>query len=217
MATDRSLREDLAQEIITRLLSEKMPRIRDRFDAGYSERASFTSYFMVIIRNTHYDVLRESKYRMLDTLDERDEPHDPSAQESLVGRIVFKEEFAKLKAALDTYPRTRGKLECGLRLKYRLPLSVGLLCRWWPRMDEDAHRLQQDHRRVQDHELWAVAAEVLHCYETPPVKGDSLRKWVDVRVAELIRLMNRTHPHTVYDHRNFETLFAHYVESEYAT
>ena len=65
-------REDIFQEIITRLLSDKMFKIQKHFKFNLKRRPSFTSYFMVIVRNIYVDIFRENKLRIMNTVDHQE-------------------------------------------------------------------------------------------------------------------------------------------------
>ena len=86
---DAALREVLVQEILTRLLSDKIHKIKARFDPGGDQKASFTSYFHVIIRNLYYDIVRENKFKPLPLEENMDDLASEEQGETWFKNIVI--------------------------------------------------------------------------------------------------------------------------------
>jgi len=214
--------EDIFQEIITRLLSDKMQRIQQQFDFSYqyknfSKRSLFTSYLMVVVRNIYMDIIRERSVRPLTTghvlpIDEVLEHYDDRG-EDMLSRLVIDRECRKLKTVLALYYMSQARLELCLKLKCRILLSrEDVSCCFPGSRGEDLSILLQDFKGVKDKELFDMVVPVFNRLEGRINKSDSLRKWVSVRLDEIAAQMNRTHGTDVYNSKNLMDLIDFYYE-----
>ncbi len=62
---DPAEREDIFQEILARLIEDKIYKIQEKYDFNFHKISSFTSYFMVTVRNIYIDIIRERNVRPL--------------------------------------------------------------------------------------------------------------------------------------------------------
>ncbi len=139
--THRDEWEDIFQEVITRLIADKMSRIRERFDFAYhedifSKKSFFTSYLMVTVRNIYMDIIRERNVRLLTggqvrPIDEVLEFYDYE-DEKMLKHLAIYEEFHKLHMILALFHKGRPKLELCLKLKCRIPLTQDDIYRCFP-------------------------------------------------------------------------------------
>ncbi|MCP5103080.1 MAG: sigma-70 family RNA polymerase sigma factor [bacterium] len=208
-------REDIFQEVLTRLIEDKIYKIRDRYDFNFNKISSFTSYFMVSVRNIYIDIMRERSVRPLTAggLQEIDDVADLHGDKTMINRLVLNEELVKLQTILLLYYKSRARLELCLKLKYRVPVLKEDIEKCFPRCtEEDVDTLAQDFKFARDKGVFEKILSVFNYHEARENKSDSLRKWVNVKVDEIITHLNRTHGANVYNNKNFADFVALYYQ-----
>ena len=212
--------EDVFQEVITRLISGKIYRIREKFDFSYHyqnfpKKSFFTSYLMVTVRNIYMDILRERRVRPLTAgeLQPMDETLDIVKDEQMLSRLVIGEEFIKFRAVLALYYKSRPRLELCLKLKCRIPLAGDDIHRCFsPCSAADLHALAQDFRGFKDKTVFDIVVPVFNRLEGTGNKSDTLRKWVSIKIEEIAAHMNQTHGYDVYNSKNIMDFVSLYYE-----
>jgi len=199
-------REDIFQEVLTRLIEDKIYKIRDKYDFGFKKVSSFTSYFMVAVRNIYIDIIRERNVRPLTSGDVReiDDVPDRHGDKTMINRLVLDEELVKLRTILLLFYKSRARLELCLKLKYRIPVVKEDIRRCFPNCrEEDIEILAQDFTRSRDKRVFEKILSVFNFHEARENKSDTLRKWINVKIDEIITHLNRTHNSAVYNTKNF--------------
>ncbi|MCP4221027.1 MAG: hypothetical protein GY765_40735 [bacterium] len=129
----------------------------------------------------------------------------------MLNKMVINEELARLQTILILYYKTRSKLELCLKLKYRLPVTRQDISGCFPDCsDEFINILTSDYKLIRDKQLFENILAVFNHYEGRGNKSDTLRKWINVKVDEIIGHLNRSHNCTVYDNKNFADFIALY-------
>jgi hypothetical protein len=228
--------EDIFQEVITRLISGKIYRIREKFDFSYQyqdsskkEAASptgnnagngkkisfFTSYLMVTVRNIYMDIIRERKVRPLTGGEflPIDDTIDIYEDKQMLNRLVINEEFQRFQTVLALYYKSRPRLELCLKLKCRVPLTEPDIHRCFPGCSRDEQKtLEQDFKGLRDKKLFDIVTPIFNRNERTENQGDTLRKWVSIKVDEITAHLNHTHGCTVYDSKNFVDFVSLYYQ-----
>jgi DNA-directed RNA polymerase specialized sigma24 family protein len=208
---------DIVQEIYARLLAGKLFQIQKKFDAGFGPAPSFTSYFMVCVRNMYIDVVREGRSLMMKGVEI---PMPAVAGDELspvqaLRSACLDEEFAKLQAILQLQPAGRERILLCLKLKCRLPVSAADVRRCFPGCSaEDISLLGADYRSRRDRDMYRAVVAAFNRNEARPVKADTLRKWVENKSGQLAVHMNRLHREDVYDSENISDLIALFIARE---
>jgi DNA-directed RNA polymerase specialized sigma24 family protein len=228
--------EDIFQEVMTRLISGKIHRIREKFDFNYQyhdsskrENASstdndvdkgekisfFTSYLMVTVRNIYMDIIRERKVRPLTSgeFQTMDETIDIYEDKQMWSRLVINEEFQRFQTVLALYYKSRPRLELCLKLKCRVPLTEHDIHQCFPCCSMDDHKiLEQDFKGLRDKKLFEIVASVFNHNERTENKSDTLRKWVSTKVDEITAHLNQSHGCEVYNSKNFVDFVSLYYQ-----
>ena len=228
--------EDIFQEVMTRLLSGKIYRIREKFDFSYQFQDSpkkemafptdkdvgkgkkisyFTSYLMVTVRNIYMDIIRERKVRPLTSgeFQTMDETIDVYEDKQMLSRLVINEEFQRFQTVLALYYKSRPRLELCLKLKCRIPLTENDIHQCFPRCSRDElNALEQDFKGLRDKKLFDMVAPVFNRNERTENKSDTLRKWVSIKVDEITAHLNQSHGCEVYNVKNFVDFVSLYYE-----
>lgn len=213
--TNPSDREDILQEVLTRLIEDKIYKIREKFDFNFTKVSSFTSYFMVAVRNIYIDIIRERNVRPLTSGDvqEIDDVPDLKGDKTMINRMLLKEELVKFQTILILYYKSRARLELCLKLKYRIPLTRRDIERCFPNCrEEDIRVFTQDFSLMRDKRVFEKIQSVFNYHESRENKSDTLRKWVNVKVEEIILHLNRTHGSKIYSIKNFADFIGLYYE-----
>lgn len=204
--TNPSDREDIFQEVLTRLIEDKIYKIRERYDFDFKKVSSFTSYFMVTVRNIYIDIIRERNVRPLTSGDvqEINDVPDRIGDKTMINRLVLNEELVKLRTILLLFYKSRARLELCLKLKFRIPVAKEDVERCFPNCrEEDIEILAQDFKLARDKRVFEKILSVFNYHESRENKSDTLRKWINVKIDEIITHLNRTHNFAVYNTKNF--------------
>lgn len=218
-------REDIYQEVITRLMEDKIYKIQKKYDFDfqvYTEEenrenlkkiSTFTSYLMVTVRNIYIDIIRERNVRPLTAgeLQEIGEVPDLQGEGKMISKLLLSEELAKLKTIFVMFYKSRPKLELCLKLKFRIPVSGGDVRQCFPDCSpQDSRILEQDFSQSKDKKVFETILPVFNRQEGRENKSDTLRKWINVKVDEIIAQLNRSHESNVYNNKNFADFVAFY-------
>lgn len=208
--------EDLVQEILTRLITRKMSRIQEKYDFNFKEMPSFKSYLMVTVRNIYIDIIRERKSRpnITDGYQPLDDVFDENRFDEMASRLMIEEELTLFRTLLDLYYRVRPKMELCLKLKFRIPIEEAEVKSVYPQFsNEDTIMLTRDFRFVSDKKMFGKINEIFNRYQARQNKSDSLRKWIDVKIEEIIAHLNRFHRGNVYNTDKIADLIRLYYQA----
>ena len=210
-------REDILQEVITRLIEDKIYKVSDRYDFNLKKISTFTSYLMVTIRNIYIDIVRERKIRPLTAgeLQPVDELFNPADSENVMNRMLIEEELVKFQTVMKLYYKARPKLELCLKLKFRIPIGKKETSQCFPGCSrEDIKMLTQDFKLVKDKTMFERVVLIFNRYGDKKSKSDTIRKWIFVKIDEIISHLNRTHNGVVYNRKNVGDLVSLYYQYE---
>jgi DNA-directed RNA polymerase specialized sigma24 family protein len=208
--------EDLVQEILTRLITHKMGRIQEKYDFKFKEMPSFKSYLMVTVRNIYIDIIRERKNRPLaaDGYQSLDDIFDENRYDEMASRLVIEQELRLFRTLLDLYFRVRPKLELCMKLKFRISIEAEEVKQTFPVFgSQDVEALTGDYRFVSDKKMFGTINEIFNTYQVKKNKSDSLRKWVDVKIEEMVSHLNRIHRGNVYNTDKIADLIRLYYQA----
>jgi len=206
---------DLIQEILTRLLADKIVKIQEKYNVCFNKLPSFTSYFMVCIRNIYIDIVREGKnatrQKNMQPLPEIETM--PLLAENAMNQLLLEEEFEKLNAIFQLQAANRHKIKICLKLKYRLLLSTSDIRQCFSAVSsQEIAILGQDFRTAKDLKMFKTVIPVFNAHDTKAVKADTLRKWVENKINDIIAQLNRMHQADIYNNSNFSDLVGLYFQ-----
>jgi len=200
--------EDIIQELMLVLMKGRLQKIW--FNYTKTEKiVEFSSYFMVSVRYIIANIIRkmDSKYISLDQQQTgrlaADAPLD------LMQESILQLETHRLNVILALYHNKRPKLELLLKLHFKLPISDENILKWSTELsDEDIKILKRDNLSFTRKQIFERINSVFNRVEEKERKPGALIRWIQVRINELITLMNKFHKMSVYDSRTFETLIS---------
>ncbi len=212
-------REDVFQEVITRLIEDKIYKIREKYDFKTKNFSTFTSYLLVTVRNIYIDIIRERNIRPLTAgeLEPADNLFDGDKNGDMMNKLLIDEELLKLRTIIKMYYRIRPKLELCLKLKYRIPVEKDDTRSCFPNCSRtDEETLTRDFKRVKDKTMFENVVGVFNLHEGRHSQSDTIRKWVFVKIDEIVSHLNRTHNAVVYNRKNVGELVLLYYQGRAA-
>jgi two-component SAPR family response regulator len=100
-----------------------------------------------------------------------------------------------------------------MKLKYRLTVTSEDVRRCFQRSDNaDISILTRDFRQTKDEEMYDAVITTFNRHDSAKHVGDSLRKWVNAKVNEIISHLNTAHGRIVYTEKLLGSLLSKYYE-----
>jgi RNA polymerase sigma factor (sigma-70 family) len=203
--------EDVVQHVNVRLL-EKMRVIESNFDGS----CLFRTYLSQIIRNACLNLYEsETRQPQLYRLEGEGIAHreDPNR------KLLVEHDIRVLTAILDQFNTQRSKLFLCLKLYYRIPIRRQDVLDWWPQCPpEHLHYLLStfghDFGDSPLNEIYQRVQPLLSEREKRSIPVDSLRRWVDERINQIIHLLNGSPPDAAYDRKTLGILLEYAVSPD---
>lgn len=184
--------DDIIQQITTELY-EKLPRIRAQFNGTALVRTYLSSIIRHACLNLHKKRRSEPAFVDLDEASLPSEAGDPDR------KLALEHSIRVLRAILAQFHADRPKLMICLKTMYRIPLTATEIRTWWPDGPEaDVQALLALSRSVEsgrtDKEVFAAIHPFITKAERSTSSHDSIRRWTDERIKQIISLLNGTPP-----------------------
>jgi RNA polymerase sigma factor (sigma-70 family) len=200
--------EDLVQQVNVRLW-EKMPVIQANFDGS----CLFRTYLSQVIRNAclnlrDKDTRQPQFYRLEGTAIA---PHEDAHR-----RLLIEHDVRVLMAILDQFNTQRPKLLLCLKLYYRIPIGRQDILDWWPQCPQKQIEnflsiFGAFFGDISEGELYERIQPLFAEMERRSAPSDSLRRWVDDKINQIIRLLNGSPPDAAYDRKTLGILLEYAV------
>ncbi|MEN8153816.1 MAG: hypothetical protein ABFR75_07310 [Acidobacteriota bacterium] len=204
--------EDIVQEIITRILDKNIHKIRETFDFTDTQNPTFSSYFLVTIRNIYIDIIREGKnlYEK-ENLEKDFEKAESANSGQMMNSLIIEEEFLKLEALIKLYHRISSRMILILKIKSKADISEKDILSCFPDCSrKDIEFFKNDFKHYREKIIFKKITPLFNKYESKKNRPDSLRKWISVKVDEIKNHMNNTHNNSPYNNSNISDLFIMY-------
>jgi len=207
--------EEVVQEIIARFLHDKIRGIRRRFDFENPELPTFTSYFLVTIRNIYIDILRkESRGRNLADSDAKIETVSDDRSGDMLSSLILEEEFRKFNGLMKLYYKSAPKLNLALKVKFNIPVDDADVLACFPDCTDEERQFLTGRSRLfaKNRKSMEKLVPVFNKYEGKSNNPDTLRKWISTRLEEIKRHMNRIHDKSPYNNSTISDLIILYFK-----
>jgi len=194
---------EVKQQVNEELLN-RIYKIRNQFQG----KSLLRTYLSVIIRNVCNDILRKKIRPNYTTLDET-MVLDTSVE--AMNGLVFEEEMVRLQKAIEFYYNQKWKLLLCLKLKFKVPFSY----EDFNNVNNDITQIEFD-RFVQqispyqdnpDIIIFSALTDILNRCENKNNTPDALRKWIKLKISELIDILNGNPPTSQYNEETLQILF----------
>lgn len=201
--------EDVVQELNAELLI-RLPRIRRRYDGSSFVR----TYFSAVVRNLCLKMHKKSRRKIrTEALDEEiaADPDDPMQKYQIEHAVGM---FRAIMRQYDHSPAFP-KLLVGLKLRYRLPLSSSDILRWLPHCpDAHVNRLISlfggEYEEMFERDVWKAITSVSNAVDRKVNTPDAFKKWVLLRIQEILALLNGEPRRTHFDQESLKVLVEDY-------
>lgn len=207
--------EEIVQEIITRFLHNKIDAIRRRFNFDDPELPTFTSYFMVTVRNIYIDIIRkETRGNKFVENEMEVEKLSDNRKRDMLNTLILEEEFKKFNALIKLYHRTGPKLNLTLKIKYNIPIEDTDILSCFPDCSEDEMDLFIDKsgNDIKNRRSMERIVPIFNKYEGKSNNPDTLRKWISTNLEEIKRQMNKIHSESPYNNSTISDLIILYYK-----
>ena len=198
-----SEREELIAAVTAKLL-ELFPRLR----RTYNGTSLLRTYVSAIVINLLNRMAREQKRTKRSLPPVESGAEDPALELAGHDIDVF---VRRLDTILGLFAQLTSKLVVILKCYYRIALDTAEVMSWYPRCDafsrDQILSLSRSSGKTVPHgELFAALALIVGEAEGRRVSADSLRKWTDHRIAEILRLLNGNPPRSAFDRKSLGEL-----------
>lgn len=201
--------EDIVQEIVQVLIARKLKAIRKGYEGDFNNVSQFSSYFMVVVRNIYIDILRKYRNEPLNSVDYVPEEveNNSEGRGEIPASLAVEMEMRKLGLIFRLFGKTAPRFSLLMRLKYRTEVNEDNVLSCYPSCSkEDIVLFTGNYSGVNDREMFSTICDAVNRNESKPSKSDTLRKWVDIKIKEVITHLNRHHGSDVYNSKIFEEL-----------
>ncbi len=204
-------RDDVVQFINEKLLTDKLSKMQKQYRPTYF----VVTYFSKIVHNLclEYSRKQRSSKRIEDfsiDISQTDvaSPGDVSQQ------VLIDEESRRLGTILRMYHKDRHRIELVLKALFGIGIDREDLLDLYPGASEnDINRLRKecnptsDSDNKTDKQLYKVLTGFLNKYERKQNTPDALRKWTNVKITEIIDLLNEKPKTSNYNKETLKILF----------
>jgi hypothetical protein len=207
---------DAVQYINEKLLTDKIFRMQQNYDSSYY----VVTYLSKIIQNICVDLSRvKLRNSIIDVSTESAEEAPGSDESVIVDQLTIQEELYRFETILRLFPRNRAKIELFLKIYCRIPISAGDIMKAYPAIDH-SDRLQflsklgdgSRYQEMKDGEIYNNLTSIINQIEEKRNTTDALRKWVDLKINEIINVMNSEPHNSTYDRETLKYLIQRYYE-----
>jgi DNA-directed RNA polymerase specialized sigma24 family protein len=208
-------RDDDYQEIVRRILQDKIERIRSNYNFDQHGERGFSSYFMAVVRNVFIDMVKSEKTHKERLVPDPDMDQRASKSGSVewLDEVALHKEFNKLKFVFKLFGTKRARVVTLLKLKYRISLDKSDAIECLPKVSsEEQTVLTSDFRKVTDGELFDTIEPIFIKHDGKGNQSGSLRRWVNLKIHEILELLNKSHNSQVYDDGVLEILLHLYYK-----
>ena len=194
---------EIKQQINEELLI-KLPKILIQ----YQNKSPLKTYIAAIVRNICNEIVRK-KIKSNITYLEEFVAYETSY--NLIDSLVIEDEKRRLKMALHMYNKQEPKLMLCLKLRFRMPFNITdftqLFQKFSPEDFDFFIEKIQPYKEISDLAIFSALTTLFNKYKDKDNTPGALRKWIAVKIAELVKLLNGNPPTYFYTEETFQILF----------
>lgn len=199
-------RDDIVQYV-----NEELLKKIDKIKAQYNGKVMLKTYMSAIIRNICLGRIRKGRNYKKEIPEEY---LNENKTEDVLNKMIIEQEIDKVGKILSLYSKQQNKIELILKLIFRIPLVPDDFYKY------NNEILYADFKQIIDiinkglnmtnTEIFKLITPVLNKYENKKNSIDSTRRWVGMKIEELICLMNGNPPTSGYTKETFQILIEKY-------
>ena len=199
--------EDIVQAVNEDLLS-KAERIRDQ----YNGIALLKTYFSAIVRNSCLKIY-DKKKREIRVSPLSDE--DPIIEETATMNLAIEYDLERLKRIFKYYHKKRDKVILCVKLYFRLRMNKEDVMACFPACSEEDALAFLGHfgthyEKIDSKDVYQIVTPLLNKYEGKNNTVDAVRNWSEVRIREIIQILNGNKSESSYDKESLKILAEKY-------
>jgi hypothetical protein len=195
---------DIIQQVNEELL-KKINKIQQQFN----NQSLVRTYMTVVIRNICNDIYR-AKRKNIEYLCDR-----PIAildnTTDIINSMIIKEEINRLHTVINLYHKQKYKLQLCLKLYFRIPFEFKDFMLIDNRIKvEEYDKFLKDinpYQSCNDYTIFNALILIFNALENKENKPDALRKWINLKIDEIISLLNGNTNMYFYTKETLQMLF----------
>ncbi len=199
--------EDVVQAVNEDLLG-KLEKIREQ----YNGIALLKTYFSAIVRNSCLKIYdkRKKDIRVFPLGDE-----DPIVEETATQNLAIEYDLERLKRIFKYYHKKKEKVILCVKLYFRLRVNKGDVIACFPDCSEEdvlafLGHFGTHYEEMDSKEVYRIVTLLLNNYEGKSNTVDAVRNWSEVRIREIIQLLNGKRRESSYDKESLRILTEKY-------
>jgi hypothetical protein len=203
-------------EEIVQSVTEDFLRLLPRIVSQFCGTTLVRTYISSILRNCCLEIRRQKKVDSRWILPVGGGNEDPADLHTHThARTYISMEVSALGAILAQFGRKRAKLEFLLKIRYRLPVSIGDILAWYPacaKADQDTllSVFGTDFSPKTDRDLHAILLPVMEKAEQKGHTVEGIRRWTLHQVGEILSLLNGSPPISTHTDETLGLLLQEY-------
>lgn len=203
-------RDDLVQFINESLLTDKIAKMQKQYKPEYF----VVTYLSKIIHNLCLEYSRKFRKAGPEESTADISQLEISDDETISRHIMIQEEGYRLDSILKMYYKEHKRIEIFLRVFFGIGINRADILQLYPQAGEqeisavlEICNPSSDAETKTDKELYETLTKLMNKYEEKQKSPDALRKWLHVKMAEIIELLNGDPKTANYDKETLKILF----------
>lgn len=200
-------REEIIQHVNLTLLLKI-----DSIKKQYNGSSQLITYFSAVIRNICLQKVRDGDREILREAVPEYDVNIPYVDNKF-NKMMLEQEYDLLEKLFRSYYKQRYKLELCMKLYFRIPFSFSDFSNYSPEMDpEDYQRIAKtlEGPGVSDRLMFETLTPLMNRTESKDNTWDALRRWMDLKINEMVRIMNGNPLRANYNRETFQILVEKY-------
>jgi len=203
---------DVVQTINTQMLEKKLERIQSNFNGS----VLLSTYFSKVVYNACLELTRIKKKKPDFQTDEVLSTHASSSVNPIY-QLAIQDELHRFEGILRTFYKKKTKTRLGLKLFARIILSDFDLGEYRdPQAKEELAMVRtvffSSYDELMDKEVYEIIIKLFNKIENKRNDADSLRKWVNMILDKIIRILNGEPPKSHYQRDTLKILMQLYFQ-----
>ena len=198
-AEHKEIKQQISEELLNRI---------SKIQSQFQGKSLLRTYISVIIRNICNEIIRKKGNINFISFEEI---NVNMASSETINTLLFEEEMDRLKKAMNFYYKQKSKLILCLKLKFKMPFDH----EDFKSVFKDIARsefekficLVNPYEHCPDKAIFIALTDIFNKYENKKNMPDTLRKWINFKISELMDVLNGSPPSSNYDEETFQILF----------
>jgi hypothetical protein len=194
---------EIMQHVNEELLN-RIPTIQKQFQG----KSLLKTYLTTIIKNICNEVIR-TKTRT--NFINYNEIYAVESSNEAINTLIFKDEMVRLRKAIGFYVKQKAKIILCLKLKFKMPFDYSDFKNvntnvTQTEFNKFVHQISS-YQDCSDTIIFYALTEIFNKYENKTNTSDSLRRWIKLKINELIIILNGSPPSSNYNEETLQILF----------